>query len=72
MPIKIRATGSLKKSIPPDTQIDDVRTVGEAVAALGLPEGIDVVTMVNGKLAQWHTPLQDGDVVQLVPVISGG
>ena len=72
MPISIRPTGSLKRFIAPDTVLEDMHTVGEAVEQLSLPEEIGLVMMVNGRTAHWDTVLTDGDTLQLIPVISGG
>ncbi len=72
MSITVRVSGSLKERIAPDLTLDGVRSVGEAVARLSLPEDMGLVIIVNGKLAQWQTELHDGDVLQLAPVIGGG
>ena len=72
MPITVRVSGSLKERIAPDLTLDGVRSVGEAVARLSLPEDMGLVIIVNGKLSQWQTELHDGDVLQLAPVIGGG
>ena len=72
MSITVRVSGSLKERISPDLTLDGVRSVGEAVAQLSLPEDMGLVIIVNGKLAQWQTELQDGDVLLLAPVVAGG
>jgi molybdopterin converting factor small subunit len=72
MPITIRPIGSLKRFIAPDTVLDNVHTIGEAVAQLSLPEDMGLVMLVNGRTTNWNTVLADGDILQLIPVISGG
>lgn len=72
MTITIRAAGRLKRQIAPGTTLDDVRTAGEAIERLGLSGAEDVIIMVNERVAHWHTELQDGDELQLIPVIGGG
>jgi len=72
MSITVRVSGSLKERISPDLTLDGVRSVGEAVAQLSLPEDMGLVIIVNGKLAQWQTELHDGDVLLLAPVVAGG
>lgn len=72
MSVHIRVAGSLKERVAPDLTLEDVHSVGEAVAQLSLPEDIGLVIIVNGKLAQWQTELHDDDVLQLAPVIGGG
>lgn len=52
--------------------LDGVRTVGEAVTRLGLPDLGELIMLVNGRPAHWHTELEDGDTLHLVPGISGG
>ena len=72
MTITIRPTGLIKRFVTPDTVLEDARTVGEAVTQLSLPEDIGLVMLVNGRTANWDTVLADGDILQLIPVISGG
>jgi len=72
MTITIRAAGRLKNQIASGTTLDDVRTVGEAIERLAIIDAEGVITMVNERVAHWHTELQDGDELQLIPVIGGG
>lgn len=39
---------------------------------LDLPEMGELILLVNGRPAYWETALADGDVLHLVPGISGG
>lgn len=52
--------------------VDGARTVAEAVGMLRLPLRTAVIILVNGRLASWETPLRDGDLVELLPALSGG
>ena len=72
MAITIQATGVLRQHITPGLILDGVRTVGEAVTQLDLPELGELIMLVNGRPAHWHTELADGDTLHLVPGISGG
>jgi len=72
MQVRIEATGSLRSSVANDTVLKDVRSVAEAVEQLALPESAAVAMLVNGRVAHWETRLHDGDVLTLLPVISGG
>jgi len=72
MTVTIRATGSLRSRVPSDTFLEDVLTVGEAVDRLGLSQITGLAILVNGRVAHWGSSLQNGDVVQLVPQLSGG
>jgi len=61
----------------PDTpssreQLEDVSTVAEVWARLKLGPMAGVAVLVNGRLADWRTELQDGDVVRLLHAPGGG
>ncbi|MCP4167031.1 MAG: MoaD/ThiS family protein [Chloroflexi bacterium] len=72
MQITVRASGSLKELIPAVLILEDRTTVGDALAKLALPGGEGLAIIVNGRLAHWGTVLQEGDVLQLAPIPSGG
>jgi molybdopterin converting factor small subunit len=72
MSVLIEATGSLRQSIPENTQLEDVHTVGQAVERLKLPPDVHLMMMVNRRVAHWTTELHDGDVLRLMPTIGGG
>ncbi|MCS7040092.1 MAG: MoaD/ThiS family protein [Caldilineales bacterium] len=74
MSIIVRLAGSLRPNDDHEREIvlTQARTVGEAVGQLDLPQTMGLVMLVNGRLAHWQTELQDGDVLQLLPVIGGG
>ena len=71
MAVNIQASGILKEKIPAGLQLE-ASTVGEAVTQLDLPENGELILMVNGRMAHWHTQLDEGDVLKLVPAIGGG
>jgi molybdopterin converting factor small subunit len=70
--INIRVSGSLTQHVAAETTVHNVRTVGEAVTRLNLPEVGELIMLVNGRLAHWQMEVKDGDVLQLIPAISGG
>ena len=70
--ITVKASGSLKQQVAPGTVIQNVDTVGEAMAHLNLSEPGELMLLVNGRIAYWQTALEDGDILQLVPAVSGG
>lgn len=70
--VHVDAGGSLRSHIDPHTTLEQVGTVGEAIGRLPLPRDVALIIMVNGRIAHWTTPLQDGDVLQLLPTIGGG
>jgi molybdopterin converting factor small subunit len=72
MVVTVKAHGALRERIPSNRVIEDVQTVGEAIERLSIPSDIGLSILVNGHLAHWRTPLHDGDIIQLVPQISGG
>jgi sulfur carrier protein ThiS len=74
MSVLVRLAGSLRSTDDHEHEIvlAQARTVGEAVSQLDLPQSMGLVMLVNGRLAHWQTELQDGDVLQLLPVIGGG
>jgi len=72
MTVTVRALGSLRSRVPGSVTLENVHTVGEAIEQLDLPHTEGLAILVNGRLATWDTSLQDADVVQLVPQISGG
>ena len=72
MKITVRPVGSLKRFIATGTVLEDVQTVGDAVEQLSLPRKMGLVMLVNERIANWNTPLADGDILQLIPTIAGG
>ena len=70
--VSVETAGSLKHYVAPGTVLYNVRTVGEAVTRLALPEKSGQLTMlVKGRPAYWNTELEDGDTLKLVPAITG-
>jgi molybdopterin converting factor small subunit len=72
MTVSVRALGSLGSRIPANMVVNNVETAGEAITRVGLPDSEGLAILINGHIANWDTPLHDGDVLQLVPQISGG
>ncbi len=52
--------------------LDRETTVGEVVEALGLPEQLPKIVIVNGIHAVPDYVLKDGDVLSLFPPVAGG
>ena len=72
MTVRVQASGSLRTYAPAGTTMEDAQTVGDAIERLHLPASAGLAILVNGHIAHWGTPLSDGDLVQLVPQLSGG
>ncbi len=72
MSITIKVAGNLRRHIPPDAQLQEVSTVGQAIERLAMPDVGSLLMLVNGQMVHWHTELQDGDTLELIPAICGG
>ncbi len=72
MQITVHAEDLLPRGASPVLTLDGPCTLGEAVKALPLARSTGLMLLVNGKLAQWATVLQDGDEVELIPALGGG
>jgi molybdopterin converting factor small subunit len=70
--VTIRAEGLLIGEVSTVMTLVSPCTVGEAVEGLPMSRSTGLMILVNGKLAGWGTQLQDGDKVELVPVLGGG
>ena len=70
--VSIEVSGILRQHVDPGTTVQNVNTVGDAVIQLNLPKALDMIMVVNGKIAYWNTELEHGDTLQLLPAISGG
>jgi sulfur carrier protein ThiS len=53
-------------------RLEDARTMAEVFERLGLAQTGGLAILVNGRLANWRTELQDGDVVRLLRAPGGG
>ncbi len=47
-------------------------TVGDAIAAIGVPPEEAAVVFVNSRHAEPSTPLADGDILAVFPPVGGG
>jgi len=72
MAVIVQTHGSLRDHIGTGIDLDNVQIVGDVIARLSIPDDTGLAILVNGRLAHWQTPLHNGDVVQLIPQISGG
>ena len=51
---------------------EEGQTVAEILEALGIPSGLVAIVLINGRQELKNYVLQDGDVVELVPLVGGG
>jgi sulfur carrier protein ThiS len=72
---KITPLGLLKRYVGDrETPIltEEGQTVAEILEALGIPSGLVAIVLINGRQELKNYVLQDGDVVELVPLVGGG
>ena len=55
-----------ERHYPPGTQVEQV------LAELLIPESQCGLIILNGRYAQVHSRLNDGDVLSLLPIVDGG
>ncbi|MBX3000360.1 MAG: MoaD/ThiS family protein [Caldilineaceae bacterium] len=72
MSIIVKGAGTLKQHLSSGAAVEDVATVGQAIEQLALPPVGSMLMLVNGQMAHWQTPLEDGDTLELIPAICGG
>jgi len=72
MSITIKVAGTLKQHLPSGSTLPDVATVGQAIERLALPDMGSMIMLVNGQMVHWHTELNDGDTLELIPAMCGG
>lgn len=73
--ILVKAYADLRRFLPEgETQIEAGASlmVSELLARLGIPFSEINLLVVNGRCAEHCTILYEGDVVELIPAISGG
>ncbi len=70
--VTVHAEDLMPDGASPVLVLEDSYTVGEAVGLLPLKRATGLIILVNDKLAQWDTPLHDGDEVELIPALGGG
>lgn len=51
---------------------EEGQTVAEVLEALGISSGLMAIVLINGRQELKNYILQDGDVVELVPLVGGG
>ncbi len=72
MSVTVVTTPSLRQRLSSGTSLDNVASVADVIQRLDLASVDGLAILVNGRLADYYTPLRDGDVVSLIPAMSGG
>jgi molybdopterin converting factor small subunit len=55
-----------------DLELPDGATVQTVLEALAVPEHLVALVAVNRRAAETDTPLSDGDLVEVIPPVTGG
>jgi molybdopterin converting factor small subunit len=72
--VSLRATSHLSDFVPEGGKmnLEDGSKVKDVFSRLGLNSDLVMLIVVDGRLADIDSPLQDGAVLELIPPISGG
>ncbi len=65
---------AIRPELPATAGLDlpEDATVGDALAAMGVPEGLSGIILVNDKVCGPAMSLSDGDRILILPPVSGG
>ena len=79
MNIEIRLFANLAQFLPPDAKnkrakinVKDGISIGDVLEGLNIPKNTTSVIMVNGVHQKIDTKLNDGDVLSVIPPVTGG
>ena len=79
MTIEIRLFATLAQFLPPDSRsgiatldLPEGTSVGDVIAALGIPPALPYIVLVNGQDVDTDHGLTPGDVVSVFPPLAGG
>jgi molybdopterin converting factor small subunit len=72
--VSLRATSHLSDFLPEGGRmnLEDGSRVRDVFSRLGLNSDLVMLIVVDGRLADIDSPLEDGAVLELIPPISGG
>jgi sulfur carrier protein ThiS len=71
--IRIRPIGLIRRYVQEeDRDFPDGLTSQALIRQLNIPEGLKMVSLVNGHKRDLDSPLHDGDEVKLVTLMTGG
>lgn len=57
---------------PPDMTLPENARVSDVVARLGIPDGAQVIVLMDKGPASLDTPLRHGASLELLPIVEGG
>lgn len=74
MIVTVRCLASLSRLQPesPQMELATGAVLGDVYARLGLEPDADVVALLDGGPANPRTPMKNGSVLELVPMVDGG
>ncbi len=76
MDIQIIPAGFVKRYVPQPLSLSSTEWGGKAVAdllmSLGIPSTVSLSILVNGEKQRNDYTLQEGDIVKLIPLMTGG
>jgi molybdopterin converting factor small subunit len=77
--VEVRLFATLASYLPEGNEenaalldLPDGATVASLLSALGVPDDLPLITLVNGQDAEPGRDLMDGDVLSVFPPLSGG
>jgi molybdopterin synthase sulfur carrier subunit len=76
--VDVHLFATLARFLPPGNdgsttlEVPDEATVDDVARALGIPEGMSRVALINGREAAPDDALSPGDVLTLFPPLAGG
>jgi molybdopterin synthase sulfur carrier subunit len=76
--VEVRAFATLRPFLPRGNRqaalldLPDGSTIRDLVRALGVPDAMTVIALLNGREAKPDQPLRGNDVVTLFPPLAGG
>lgn len=74
MRVTVRCLASLSRlqPDPPHLDVPEGALLADVYARLGLAPDADVVPILDGGPANLRTPLENGSVIEFVPMVEGG
>jgi molybdopterin converting factor small subunit len=79
MTITVQLFATFREFLPPEAangpwvvELAAEQTVRDLLALLRLPDDLPRLVLVNGKYAESHAPLHEGDGVAIFPPLIGG
>lgn len=78
MTVDVHLFATLARFLPPGhdgsttLEVPDNATVEDVARALGIPEAMSRIALINGREADSQDPLSPGDVLTLFPPLAGG